>query len=87
MRRGINVKEQSRMKNDDVEEREKGKCIQKKDSEVYWHRGRHREQQAALLSAYVSPAQLLSLFLLDSVSSVQLSSVQTLLWMLQCIAM
>lgn len=30
MRRGINVKEHSRMKNDDVEKRETGKCIQKK---------------------------------------------------------
>lgn len=28
MRRGINVKEQSRKKNDDIEEIEKGKCTE-----------------------------------------------------------
>lgn len=41
----------------------------------------------ALLSAYVSPVHLLTLFLLDSMLSVQPSSVETLLWMVQCMAM
>lgn len=54
---------------DDVEEMEKGRCIQKKK----WT---PRKQQAtALLSAHVSPAQLFTQFLLDSMSSAQPSSV------------
>lgn len=45
MRRGINVKYQGRKKNDDAEEIERGKCIQKKDRETVrdCERGGHTE--------------------------------------------
>lgn len=76
MRRGINVKEQSRKKNCDAEEISQGK--------VYGEDGAGRAAGAVLLSAYVSSAQLFTHFLLDSMSSAQPSCAQTLLWMLQC---
>lgn len=74
MRRGINAKEQGGKKTDDREGIEKGKCIQKIERNRGWP-DTQKAAGAALLSAYVSPAQLLALFLLDSMTSVQLSSV------------
>lgn len=73
MRRGINVKEQSRKKNDDIRDREK-RMYRRRLGETGTEADIKTAAGTALLSAYVSPAHLLTLLLLDSVSSVQPSS-------------